>query len=58
MFDRIVVEPTKCWGIKTEYLSRAVVPFVNMFNCLAYDWTFKDELKVTWHDYKPDIIIC
>jgi hypothetical protein len=23
-----------------------------------YDWTFKDELKGTWHDYKPDIIIC
>jgi len=33
-------------------ITRAVVRLVNIFNCLAYDWSIKDEWKVTWHDPK------
>jgi len=35
-------------GIKTEYMLRAVVWLVSIFNCLANYWTVKDEWKVTW----------
>lgn len=38
--------------MKTEYTSRAVVWFVNIFNCFAYNWTVKDRWKVTWHGSK------
>jgi hypothetical protein len=46
---RINDEPTISLGIKSEYVPRAVVQLVNIFNCLAYDsdWMDKDELKVT-----------
>jgi len=45
----ISAEPTKSLGIKTEYTPNVVVlsRLVNIFNCLAYDWTVNDELKVT-----------
>jgi hypothetical protein len=32
---------TQCF--KTKYLPIAVVQLVNIFKCLAYDWTVKDE---------------
>jgi len=35
---------------KTEYMPRAVVRFVNTFNCLVCNWVVKDEWKVTWWD--------
>jgi hypothetical protein len=50
IFNRpISDEPTISLGIKSEYVPRAVVQLVNIFNCLAYDsdWMDKDELKVT-----------
>ena len=28
-------------GIKPEYMPRAAVKLVNIFNCLAYDWMVK-----------------
>jgi hypothetical protein len=40
-------DPTEYLGIKTEYTSRTFVLLVNIFNCLAYDWTIKDESEVT-----------
>jgi len=41
IFNRpISGKPTKCLGIKTEYIPKAVVP---LFNCLAYDWMVKDD---------------
>ena len=42
---------------KTEYMPRAVFWLVNIFNCLAYDWTVKDGWKVTWHDPYWDVVI-
>jgi hypothetical protein len=39
-------------------MPRAVDPLVNMFNCFEYDWTVKDEWKVTWHDPKLDVDRC
>jgi len=50
IFNRpISDEPTISLGIKSEYVPRAMVQLVNIFNCLAYDsdWMDKDELKVT-----------
>jgi hypothetical protein len=35
-------EPTKSFGIKTEYMPRAAVQ-KGIFNCLAYDWALKNE---------------
>jgi hypothetical protein len=29
--------------MKTEYMLRAVVRYVNAFNCLAYDWSKMNE---------------
>jgi len=56
----ISAEPTKSLGIKTEYTPSVVVRsgLVNIFNCLAYDWTVKYEWKVIWHDPKPDVVRC
>ena len=39
-------DPTEYLGIKTEYTPRTCVLLVNIFNCLAYDWTIKDESEV------------
>ena len=36
-------KPTKSLNVKTEYMPIDVVRLVNIFNCLAYDWTVKDE---------------
>ena len=36
-------QPTKSLGIKADYMQRAVVPLVNIFNCLAFDWMVEDE---------------
>jgi hypothetical protein len=50
IFNRpISDEPTISLCIKSEYVPRAMVQLVNIFNCLAYDsdWMDKDELKVT-----------
>jgi hypothetical protein len=41
------LEPTKSLRIKSEYTQRDVVRLVDIFNCLTYDWTVKDEIKVT-----------
>ena len=49
-------EPIKFLDNKTMYMPRAVIRLVNIFNCLAYDWTVKDEWKVTWHDPKQDVV--
>jgi hypothetical protein len=43
MGQTISEEPTKSFGIKTEYMPRAVVRLVNIFNCIEYDWTVSDE---------------
>jgi hypothetical protein len=32
-----------------------IAPY-DIFKCLAYDSTAKDEWKVTWHDPKLDIV--
>jgi len=45
-------EPTKSLGIDTEYTLRDAVRLVNIFNCLPYEWTVKDEWNVTLHDPK------
>ena len=34
---------------------KALVRLVNIFKCLAYDWTVKDEWKVTWYDPKWNV---
>ena len=39
----IIDEFIKFLGMKADYATRAVVPVVNIFNCLSYDWTVKDE---------------
>jgi hypothetical protein len=36
-------EDNKSVGTKTLYTLKAVVQFVYIFNCLAYDWTVTDE---------------
>jgi len=41
IFNRPISDDTSS-GIKTEYTSRDAVPLVNMYHCLAYDWTVKD----------------
>jgi hypothetical protein len=44
IFNQLISdEPNKSLGIKTEYMPRAVVRLDNIFNCLAYEWTVKDE---------------
>jgi len=37
---------------KTKSTSRAIVTLVNIFNCLAYDWTIKDDERL--HDMTPN----
>jgi hypothetical protein len=37
--------------------SITVVRLVNRFNCLAYNWTVKDQWKVTWHKLPKKRII-
>jgi hypothetical protein len=49
-------EPTKYLGIKTAYTPRAVIPLVNIFNCLTFDWTVKDICKVTSYDQQRDVV--
>ena len=44
------------WWIKTEYTPTAVDWSVNIYICLAYDLTVRDEWQVTWHDFKQDIV--
>jgi hypothetical protein len=41
-------KPTKSLGIKTVYAKSCcmIAPY-DIFKCLAYDWTAKDEWKVT-----------
>ena len=57
IFNRpISDEPTKSLGMKTYYMPKAVVWLVDVFNCLAYDWTTKDEWKIIWNAPKQDIV--
>ena len=57
IFNRpICNEPFISLAIKTKYKQRAVVRLVNTINWLSYDWTVKDEWKVTWHDPKQDVV--
>jgi hypothetical protein len=35
-------------GFKIKYTPRVAVRLLNIFNCLAYDWTVKDDWKVTF----------
>ena len=49
-------ELTRSLGIKTLTIQRAVVWFGNVFNYLAYDWTDKDEWKVTRYDPKQVLL--
>ena len=51
-------EPTKSWSIKTEYIPKAVVWLVNIFNCLAYDWTVKYEwTDMTWNRVSLKLVL-
>ena len=34
-------EPTKYYGLKTEFVLRAAVRLVKILSCLAYDWAVK-----------------
>jgi hypothetical protein len=36
-------ESIKSIGIKTHFMPRAVVLFINIYNSLAYDWIVKDD---------------
>ena len=40
------LEPTKSLRIKSEYTQRDVVRLVDIFNCLTYDWTVKDDKNI------------
>jgi hypothetical protein len=35
---------------------RDAVWFVNLFNCIAYDWMIKNEGNITWHDPEFDVV--
>lgn len=39
-------------------MPRAVLWLVSVLNSLLYDWTVKDESKVTWHDLKRNVVWC
>ena len=47
-------KPSKSWGIETEHTLKSVVQLVNIFNCLAFNWTLKDKGRVTYSDPKRD----
>ena len=41
---------------KTEHTLKAVVRLVNIYNCIAFDWTIKDESKFKWHHPIQDVV--
>ena len=54
--QQISDEPTKSTNIKTKQTMRDAVWFVNLYNCIAYDWMIKDEGNITWHDPEFDVV--
>ena len=51
-------QPTKSWSIKTEYIPKAIVWLVNIFNCLAYDGTVKYEwTDMTWNRVSLKLVL-